>query len=103
MAEWVRAAALDAVSPGTLHGVEINRARVVLANVDGEIYALQDRCSHADFPLNDGTLEGTEIECAHHGARFDVCSGRALCLPAIRPVPSYDVEIRDGEIFIHLG
>lgn len=103
MAGWVRAAALDEVPRGTLHGVVVDEARVVLANVEGEVYALQDRCTHANFPLNDGTLEGTELECAHHGARFDVCTGRALCLPAIRPVPRYDVEIRSGEIYIQLA
>lgn len=100
---WTRAASLTEVGPGTLHGVQLGTEKIVLANVDGDLYALQDRCSHADFPLHDGFLEGTELECIHHGAKFDVCSGRALSLPAIRPVKAYEVELRDGDIFVQLG
>lgn len=103
MADWVRAASLEEVPPGTLHGVELERNRVVLANVEGDIYALQDRCSHADFPLHDGVLDGETLECVHHGAKFDVCSGRATGLPALRPVKSFAVDVRDGDIFIQLG
>ncbi len=100
MPAWVRVAAAADCTPGTLLAVEARDERMVLANVDGDFYALQDRCSHADFPLSDGTLEGTQLECMHHGARFDVCSGRAIRLPAIRPVRSYEVEVRDGEVFV---
>lgn len=99
---WVRAAALDEVPPGTLHGVTVERTKVVLANVDGDVYALRDRCSHADFPLHDGVLQGETLECVHHGAKFDVCSGKATGFPAIRPVKSYEVDVRDGDIFIQL-
>ena len=76
---------------------------VVLANVDGDIYALEDRCSHQDYPLSAGELEGDELECTFHGARFDVCSGRALQLPAIAPVRSFPVEVRDDDIFVRIG
>jgi 3-phenylpropionate/trans-cinnamate dioxygenase ferredoxin subunit len=103
MSDWVRAAALEEVPPGSLHGLVVARTRVVLANVDGDIYALHDRCSHADFPLHDGILEGETLECVHHGAKFDVCSGRAMSLPAIRPVKNYEVEVREGDIYIQLG
>jgi len=102
MAEWHRAAAADEVPAGSLLGVEVDGERVVLARVDGAFYALQDRCSHADFPLHDGILEGTILECVHHGARFDVCTGKAKRLPAIRKVPVYPVEVRDGDVFIQL-
>lgn len=100
---FVRVAALDDVPPGTLLGVEVAGARVCLANVDGEIYALQDNCSHKDFPLSAGELDDGQLECSWHGARFDVESGRALCLPAIRPVRTYDVKVEDGQIFVAVG
>ena len=104
MAEgWARVASLDDVPAGTLLGVEVDGERIVLANVDGDVYALEDRCSHQDFPLSDGELEGTELECIYHGAKFDVCSGRAVQLPAIRPVKSWEVEVRDDDIFIQTG
>ena len=93
----------DAVLDGTLKAVESGRERIVLANVDGDLYALEDQCSHQDFPLSAGELEGTELECVFHGAKFDVCTGRATQLPAVRPVRTFDVKVEDGEVFLRLG
>jgi len=100
--EWVKVADLDRCPPGNLLGVEVGSVRVVLANVDGDVYALEDRCSHQDFPLSDGELEDNQLECIYHGARFDVCTGRATALPAIRPVTSFSVDVRDQEIFVQI-
>ena len=102
MAEWRRVAALADVPPGKLLAVEANGDPVVLANVDGELYALEDQCSHQDYPLSEGELEDEKLECVFHGAKFDVCTGRALQLPAVRPVKTYPVEIRDEEIYIEV-
>lgn len=100
MAEWVRVAALEECPPGTLLRVEAGGEEIVLANVDGDVYALEDRCSHQDYPLSDGELDGTRLECLYHGARFDVCSGRAVQLPAIRPVKTWEVELRNGDVYL---
>jgi len=100
---WVRVATLDDVPPGTLRAVVENGTAIALANVDGDLYALEDRCSHQDYPLSDGELEGTRLQCIYHGAEFDVCSGKALTLPAIRPVKSFPVEIRDDDVYVDLG
>jgi 3-phenylpropionate/trans-cinnamate dioxygenase ferredoxin component len=100
MADFVRAASVDDVAPGQLLAVEVNGLRVCLANVDGDVFAFKDNCSHKDFPLSSGHLEDGVIECAWHGARFDVRSGRALALPAIRPVKTYDVRVQDGDILV---
>ena len=59
-------------------------------------------CSSDLGPLDQGELDGTEIECPRHGARFDVTSGRATCLPAIAPVRTYPVRVEDGEIRIQV-
>jgi 3-phenylpropionate/trans-cinnamate dioxygenase ferredoxin subunit len=99
---FVRAASLDDVPPGTLLAVQLHGNHVCIANADGEIYAFKDNCSHRDFPLSEGALEGMEIECAWHGARFDITTGRALRLPAIKPVRTYEVRVEDGEIFVAL-
>ena len=102
MAEWRCVASLRHCSPGNLLEVEAGGHRLVLANVEGEVYALEDRCSHQEFPLSDGDLDGTTLECIYHGATFDVCSGRATGLPAIQPVKSYEVEVRDQEIYVQI-
>jgi nitrite reductase/ring-hydroxylating ferredoxin subunit len=75
---------------------------VVLANVDGRVCALEDRCSHEEYPLSDGELDGGDVVCIYHGARYDACSGRNKGLPAIRPVKSFPVEIRDDGIYVEV-
>ena len=100
---WQRVAAVDDVPPDELRGVHSDAGPVVLANVDGVIYALEDRCSHQDYPLSDGDLEDGQIECPFHGARFDACTGRATMLPAVAPVRVFEVEIRDGSVHILLA
>lgn len=103
MAEWVRVAEAAAVAPGTFKALRVERTPIVLCNVEGDFYALLDQCTHEDLPLSNGDLEGDEFVCIHHGARFDVCTGRALCLPAIRPVKTFEVEVRDGDVFVQAG
>jgi len=98
--DWVRVAGADELPAGELLGVEAGGSQIVLANVDGDVYALLDQCSHEDLPLSAGILEGDRLECTWHGAQFDVCSGRATSLPAIRPVKTFNVEIRDSDIYV---
>jgi 3-phenylpropionate/trans-cinnamate dioxygenase ferredoxin subunit len=83
--------------------VEADGIGIVLANVEGDLYALLDRCTHQDYPLSDGELDGTRLECMYHGAKFDVCTGRAMQLPAIRPVKTFEVEVREGDVYVQVG
>jgi 3-phenylpropionate/trans-cinnamate dioxygenase ferredoxin subunit len=101
--EFERVASLEEIPPGTLRRVDVNGHDVCLANADGQIYAFRDNCSHRDFPLSEGILEGDQLECSWHGARFDVTTGRALRLPAIKPIRQYEVRVEDGEIFVALN
>jgi nitrite reductase/ring-hydroxylating ferredoxin subunit len=76
---------------------------VALFNVDGAVYATDDICTHGRSSLTDeGTLEGSVIECGWHRGTFDVRSGRALTSPCQEPLRSYPIEIRDGEIVVLL-
>ena len=102
VAGWVRVADLNRCPPSNLLDVEVGKVQIVLANLDGNVYALENRCSHQDFPLSDGELEDKELECLYHGARFDVCTGQAVQLPAIRPVKTFAVEVREQEIFVKI-
>ena len=75
--------------------------RLCLVNVGGRICALNDVCSHQDFPLSEGhLLPSGELECIWHGARFDPCTGAARQLPAREPVPVYDVRIEGGKVLV---
>ena len=100
--DWVNVAVRDGCPPGNLLSVEVGELRIVLANVNGDIYALEDRCSHQEFPLSDGELEGAELECIYHGAMFDVCTGKATQLPATQPVKTYEVDVRGDEIYVQI-
>jgi 3-phenylpropionate/trans-cinnamate dioxygenase ferredoxin subunit len=100
VAEWTKVADRGAVSPGQLKGFSVKLQPIVVANVDGDLYALEDQCSHEAFPLSDGELDGTDVLCTYHGARFDVCTGKNKALPAVRPVRSYPVEERDDGIYV---
>lgn len=77
--------------------------RVVLfLNEDGAVTALEDKCSHANVRLSRGTYDGKAVQCPAHGARFDVCSGKALCMPAVAPVKSFPVRVEGESIFVTL-
>ena len=102
MASWVRVGTIADVPVGTLKGVDANGVAIVLANVDGVICALRDQCSHEEYPLSDGELDGGHLVCAYHGARFDACTGARKALPAVLPVRSFAVDVRDGEIFVEM-
>jgi 3-phenylpropionate/trans-cinnamate dioxygenase ferredoxin subunit len=93
---------VDDVPVGTLKAVDADGVAIVLANVDNVICALQDRCSHEEYPLSDGELDGGDIVCAYHGARFDACTGARKALPAVLPVRVFSVDVRDGEIFVEV-
>jgi 3-phenylpropionate/trans-cinnamate dioxygenase ferredoxin subunit len=73
--------------------VEIGEYYLVVFNIAGQYFAIEDLCSHDDGPLGDGDLEDHEIICPRHGARFDVQTGKALTLPAVEDIPAYPVRV----------
>lgn len=98
---FVQVATVDEVPNRGLMDVEAAGRKIVLvATGDGAYYALEDECSHEDYPLSDGELlDEDRLECIYHGAKFDVTSGRAVALPAIRPVRTYDVKV-EGDVIL---
>jgi nitrite reductase/ring-hydroxylating ferredoxin subunit len=76
--------------------------RITLANVAGTIFAIDDTCTHRGCSLGDGKLDGSTVQCACHGSRFDVTSGAVVRGPAEDPVRSYPVQIAGGEVQVDL-
>jgi 3-phenylpropionate/trans-cinnamate dioxygenase ferredoxin subunit len=70
----------------------------VVFNIAGNFFAIGDVCTHDDGPLGDGELDGYQVICPRHGARFDVRNGKAMALPAVMDTPSYPVRVIDGKI-----
>jgi len=93
-------AQVSQIPPGTTHRVELNGEAVLLCNVDGRIYAIEDVCSHDGGELDQGTLDGCRVECPRHGALFDVTTGAALTLPAILPIRTFAVRVEEDDIYV---
>jgi 3-phenylpropionate/trans-cinnamate dioxygenase ferredoxin subunit len=89
---------LDELPPGGVKIVHAGPVSVGVFNVDGELYAIEDRCSHDDGPLAEGDWEPDEhvVICPRHGSRFDLRTGRPLTLPAFEPVAVFPVRV-DGD------
>ncbi len=102
MPQLVEVANIADIPTGKVKVVEADGRRIALCNYDGTIYAIDDVCTHDRGPLGQGELIANEIECPRHGARFDVTDGRAVRLPAIRPVKTYPVRVRDGAIAVEV-
>lgn len=84
-------------APGQSQGLTIDTTSILLCNVDGEYFAIEDVCTHDGSPLDGGRLDGACIECPRHGARFDLRTGAALTLPAFLPVETFRVT-KDGDV-----
>jgi 3-phenylpropionate/trans-cinnamate dioxygenase ferredoxin subunit len=91
-----RVGAVDEIPEGQAVVLDAGERRLAVCNVAGEVYAIDDICTHDGGPLGEGELSGYEIECPRHGARFDVRTGRVTQMPAVRPVHTYPVE-REGD------
>jgi 3-phenylpropionate/trans-cinnamate dioxygenase ferredoxin subunit len=95
---FVTVARVSDTVPGTISVHEIGDVRIALCNVNGRFYAIDDVCTHDGGPLDQGELDGNLVECPRHGARFDVTDGRAVVLPAVRPVKTYRVEVEGEDV-----
>ncbi|MFQ6020044.1 MAG: Rieske (2Fe-2S) protein [Dehalococcoidia bacterium] len=100
MADFVKVAGLREVPQGEMKIVELDGKPVVLANVDGQIYAFGGECTHKGGPLGEGELEGDTVICPWHGGEFDVKTGDVLGPPPEESVPSYQVQVEGDDIKI---
>ncbi len=82
--------------------VDIDEHRIAVFLVDGSVFAIGDRCSHAEASLAEGEVYDHEVECPRHGSTFDLTTGVPTTLPATKPVPTYVVSIEDGSVYVEL-
>lgn len=100
MADRVKVATLTDVPPGALKDAQVGSDYIVLANVEGTIYALADECTHQYCSLSDGELQGHTLVCPCHGGGFDVRTGAAERLPVVTPVATYAVVVQGDDVLI---
>jgi len=103
MSDFVRVARLSEIPDPGRQVVELDERLIVLFKVGGELFALDDVCTHDDGPLGEGELVDHTIACPRHGAKFDIRDGRALTMPATRPTVAHQVKIEGDDVFVNLN
>lgn len=93
---------LDEIPSGSAQRFDVAGHRIAVVRVGDDVYALGDRCSHANYSLAEGEVDGDgrTLECWKHGSEFSLETGAALTLPATKAVPTYDVRVDDGDVVI---
>lgn len=101
MSEFIRVAALSEIPLGGSKLVEVDYMRIALFNLEGTIHAIEDVCTHDGGPLVDGeVLDGCQVMCPRHGARFDIRTGEALSFPAFEATNTYEVKLDGDDVLI---
>ncbi|MBL8134336.1 MAG: non-heme iron oxygenase ferredoxin subunit [Anaerolineae bacterium] len=98
MSSFVTVAAVDDLPPGERIVTEVNGTWIIILNVDGEYFAVEDLCSHEEYYLSEGQLDGFSLECPKHGACFDLRNGKPLCPPAITAIKRFAVRVEGGDV-----
>jgi 3-phenylpropionate/trans-cinnamate dioxygenase ferredoxin component len=105
LADTLTVCKLDDLPEGAMRLVEVDGRKIgVFRAADGELYAIEDRCSHDDGPLAEGEFDpdACTVECPRHGSLFDLRSGRPKTLPAYVPVETFEARIEDGDVKLEL-
>ncbi len=103
MSEFVRVCQVSDVPEPGKRILEVGEDFIVLFHVNGKFYALDDCCSHDGGPLGEGLLDEFTIICPRHGAQFDIRTGEALTMPAVRPTRSHEVQVDGDEVLVKLS
>ncbi len=98
MSDWVTVAKVGELAPGSHRVVDVDGASVVVFNLGGDYYAIEDVCTHDGGELAGGIVDGDQIECPRHGARFCIRTGAVLAPPAYEPVATFPVRVENGVV-----
>jgi 3-phenylpropionate/trans-cinnamate dioxygenase ferredoxin component len=100
--DFTTVAQITDLPPGSIKTVMTGDTHLALANVNGDIYAIEDVCSHDGGPLGEGEVLDFEVECPRHGARFDVRTGKVTAFPAVVGVRTFPVKVEGGDVKVSL-
>jgi 3-phenylpropionate/trans-cinnamate dioxygenase ferredoxin component len=100
--KYVEVATLDSFPPGSMKSVTADGKEILIVNIEGKIYALGNKCTHAGGDLSKGTLEGKVVICPRHKSHFDVTTGSRISGPAKNDEPVYEVKVTGGKITLAL-
>lgn len=102
MSAWVTVAKVAELTPGCSRVVAVNGTAIALFNLDGEYHAIEDMCTHDGGELAGGKVDGGQIECLRHGARFCIRTGAVMLGPAFDPVATFPVRVENGVIQVRV-
>jgi 3-phenylpropionate/trans-cinnamate dioxygenase ferredoxin subunit len=97
---YIKVAAVQEIPENERLFIEINELPIVIFSLNGEFFATGDICSHDRGPIGEGQIEGYEVICPRHGARFDIRTGKVTRFPAASDIPSYPVKIEEGYLYL---
>ena len=100
MAEFHKVATTSEILDGEVKAFVVENMQIAICNRNNNFYAFRDECSHEEYPLSDGDLEGDNIVCMYHGAEFDIKTGEDLCLPATEPIDVFELKIEGDDILV---
>jgi 3-phenylpropionate/trans-cinnamate dioxygenase ferredoxin subunit len=100
---WIDACSAASLEEGKTVSIAVGRQMVAIAHAGGHYFAIEDVCTHDGAPLTGGEIEGTEIVCPRHGARFCLKTGAALTPPAYEPVRVFATKIEGGRVWVRGG
>lgn len=98
MSDWIDVCAATALAEGENSVIDIDGTEVAIFNIKGLFYAIEDVCTHDGAEIASGELDGDEIVCPRHGARFCVKTGEVKCAPAYENIDTFPIQIKDGRI-----
>ena len=98
MSDWVTVSKVGELAPGEFRRIDVDGANIAVFNLSGGYYAIEDVCTHDGGQLTGGVVEGDQVVCPRHGARFCIRTGAALTAPAYEPTATFPVRIENGEI-----
>ncbi len=100
---WIKVANVDEIPPNSRKVFDLEDLSIAVFHVDGEWYAIENRCTHDDGPLVEGDMvDSYVVECPRHGARFDIRTGDVVRMPAFEPVPVFEVKVENGEVLVNV-
>lgn len=102
MADLVEVCRVDELPPGEMQAVEVAGERILVANLEGALYAINAICTHADAELDDGYIEDDTVVCPIHFSCFSLRTGEVVDGPAEEPVTTYPVEVKDGVVYVQV-
>lgn len=100
MAQFEKVAAVTEIPPNGRKSIIVDDVPALLVRIGNDFFAVEDVCSHDGQPLTDGPVSDGAITCPRHGAKFDLKTGKALCMPATQPIQTFSVQVRDGDVFV---